>query len=140
MTLGLKFGINWVSTHIDWAFPCVWRSWQETHVVDNSFKTVNLKEIFNDLNQCHISVIVTKLLDISFMILTAMISLQRTVSLVESSNVLQCATRSNHVCTILFSFSFKRFTKFRALISGFQFNFKIEGTCVDSSFFVSMNN
>ena len=68
-----------------------------------------------------------------------MISLHSTMSFVESSNVLQCATRSGHVCTSSFSFSFKRFTNFRALISGFQFNFKIEGRPVESSFFVPIN-
>ena len=74
-----------------------------------------------------------------FLRLTAMISLQSTLSFVESSNVLQCATRSSHVCTILFSFSFNKFTKFLALISGFQFNFKVEGRPLESSFFVSIN-
>ena len=73
------------------------------------------------------------------LLLTAIISLQSTVSVVEYSKVLQCATRSGHVCTILFSFSLSKFTKFIALISGAQFNLRIEGTPVDNSDLVSMN-
>ena len=69
-----------------------------------------------------------------------MISLQSTVSVVESSKVLQCATRSGHVCTMLFSFSLSKWTKFFAFISGAQFNLRIEGTPVDNSSLVSINS
>ena len=69
--------------------------------------------------------------------LTLIISLQTTGSLVDSSNTLQFATRTAQVSTVLFSFSFNRLTNWVALISGLQFNLRIDGTVADSSPFVS---